>query len=110
MDVRGVETVTTYDGHGRPVWIESDGALPVGVTYAGRPDAFGGMNGVQATATSGLQQVLKTYNARGATLRTSFVGFDGQWINTFATYDALGRTIGVYQPIQVYPTAIANTF
>ncbi len=105
MDVNGVETVRIYDGHGRPMHTQTDGALPVSVTYAGRPDAFGGMNGLQATATSGLQQLLKTFDARGDGLRTSFVGFDGQWINTFATYDARGRRTAVSRPSAGTPAA-----
>src|SRR4029453_8052329 len=66
--------------------------------YTGRADAFGGINGLQIATTSGLQQVLRTLNARGAPLRNSFVGFDGQWVNTFKTYDELGRSVGVSRP------------
>jgi RHS repeat-associated protein len=109
MDRLGAQTVQTYDAHGRPILTQSDGGLPVSVTYAGRPDAFGGMNGLQATATSGLQQVMKTYDVRGATLRTSFVGFDGQWINTFARYDALGRRTGLSRPNAGPALAWTNT-
>jgi RHS repeat-associated protein len=109
MDENGIEARRIYDGHGRPVHSESEGALPVDVTYSGRPDAFGGLNGLEATATSGLQQVLKTTDARGATLRSSFVGFDGQWLNTFATYDALGRRIGVSRPNAGPPLAWTTT-
>ena len=105
MGLNGVETVRIYDGHGRPVHVETDGALPVDLTYAGRPDTFKGMNGVQATATSGMQQLFKTFDARGNALRTSFVGFDGQWVNTFATYDPLGRTTAVSRPSAGTPTA-----
>jgi RHS repeat-associated protein len=109
MDENGVEARWTYDGHGRPVHSESEGTLPVDVTYAGRPDAFGGLNGLEATATSGLQQVLRTYDARGAGLRSSFVGFDGQWINTFARYDALGRRTGLSRPNAGPPLAWTMT-
>lgn len=105
MDVNGVQTLATHDGHGRTTHTETDGSLPVEYTYAGRADAFGGMNGLQATATSGLQKVMKTYDGRGAVLRTSFVGFDGQWINAFATHDALGRMIGMSRPNAGVPLA-----
>ena len=105
MDRNGVQTVGTYDGHGRPVSRQTDGELPVSVTYSGRADSFGGMNGIQVTATSGLQQILRTSNARGATLRTSGGGFDGQWINTFFDYDELGRRVAVSRPSTGVPTA-----
>lgn len=98
MDVNGVEARTVYDGHGRPVHAETDGTLPVDVTYAGRPDTYGGMNGLQATATQGGQEVLKTFDARGHALRRSFIGFDGQWINAFTAYDALGRPTATSRP------------
>jgi RHS repeat-associated protein len=105
LDRNGVETMRTYDAHGRPVTSHRDGDLPLSVTYAGRPDAFGGMNGLQATATSGMQQLLKTFDGRGAPLRSSFVGFDGQWINAFATWDAIGRRTATSRPSAGAPTA-----
>jgi RHS repeat-associated protein len=105
MDRNGVEALRIYDAHGRPVGAHSDGALPVSVAYAGRPDAFGGFNGLQATASSGAQQRLETFDGRGAPLRSSFVGFDGQWIHTFATYDALGRQTATSRPSAGPPTA-----
>ncbi|MET0231903.1 MAG: RHS repeat-associated core domain-containing protein [Rhodanobacteraceae bacterium] len=105
MNEHGVETVRTYDAHGRPVSTHTDGTSPIGITYAGRPDAFGGMNGLQATATSGSQQVFRTFDGRGAPLRTSFAGFDGQLINAFTRYDALGRVSGVSRPNAGPPNA-----
>lgn len=109
MDINGVQTTRTYDAHGRPLTTKTDGALPISVTYAGRPDAFGGMNGLQATGTVGLQQLLETFDARGASLRTSFAGFDGQFVNTFATYDALGRRMGTSRPSTGVPAAWTTT-
>ncbi|MET0232891.1 MAG: RHS repeat-associated core domain-containing protein, partial [Rhodanobacteraceae bacterium] len=105
MDRLGAETVQTYDGHGRVVGTESEGELPVAVTYDGRPDAHGGMNGLQVIASSGLQQSLHTFNARGAPLRLSFTGFDGQWVNRFSTYDSIGRLTGVSRPVAGVPAA-----
>jgi RHS repeat-associated protein len=98
MDRLGVQSVMAWDAHGRPIAAQSDGALPLSISYAGRPDTFGGINGLEVMASNGSQQTLKTYNARGAALRTSFIGFDGQWLNTFARYDGLGRRTGVSRP------------
>ncbi|MGH8172142.1 MAG: RHS repeat-associated core domain-containing protein, partial [Rhodanobacteraceae bacterium] len=109
MDRNGVQTVYTYDGHGRPSSAATDGELPVGVTYAGRADAFGGMNGTMVTTMQGLQQVLQMYSARGAPLRGSHVGFDGQWINTFVDYDDLGRRVGISRPNNGAATAWTET-
>ncbi len=105
MNASGVQTVRVYDAHGRLVSTQTDGEQPVSVAYSGRIDAFGGMNGTQITATSGLQQVLQTFNARGAVLRHSFAGFDGQWINTFSTYDELGRLVAISRPNTGAPAA-----
>jgi hypothetical protein len=104
MDVNGVESRAVYDGHGRPVHTETDGTLPVDVTYAGRADTFGGMNGLMATATRGGQQLLKTFDARGHALRASFIGFDGQWINAFTRYDGLGRANATSRPSPGQPS------
>ncbi len=105
MDRNGVQDVRTHDGHGRTVGVASDGTLPIAVTYSGRPDAFGGMNGLQTLATSGLQEVLEMSDARGAPLRIDTTGFDGQWLGTFATYDLLGRRNAVSRPSTGVPTA-----
>jgi RHS repeat-associated protein len=109
LDRHGVQTTSQYDAHGRLVNLASEGELPLGVTYGGRADTFGGMNGLAVTTTQGLQQTFATFAADGATLRTSMTGFDGQWINTFTTYDGLGRPIGVSRPNAGAPAAWTST-
>jgi RHS repeat-associated protein len=109
LDRHGVQTTLQYDAHGRPVQLANGVELPIGVTYAGRPDTFGGMNGLVAKTTQGLRQTLATFAADGAPLRTSVTGFDGQWINTFTTYDGLGRPIGVSRPNAGAPAAWTTT-
>jgi RHS repeat-associated protein len=109
LDRHGVQTTSRYDAHGRIVEFASEGELPISTTYSGRADTFGGMNGLAVTTAQGLQQTLATFAPNGAALHTSVTGFDGQWINTFTTYDDLGRPNGVSRPNAGAPAAWTTT-
>ncbi|NAS25939.1 hypothetical protein GT755_30215 [Herbidospora sp. NEAU-GS84] len=91
MDVNGVQNTSTYDAAGRLRTHQRDGRDKAVFDYTGRPDTYGGVNGLTMTATIGGRTATVTTDARGQALSGSVPGFDGTPITTTATYDRIGR-------------------
>ena len=99
-DVNGVQSHWTYDELGRIVMAEEAGADPVNLSYSGRPDQGGGLNGMIVEATQGPDTVRSMTDALGRSLSGSITGFDGSAITTHEnTYDVLGRLIEAVKPL-----------
>ena len=61
------------------------------VSYSGRPDAYGGVNGVVSTQTMGKRHVKNTSDGLGRGIKTSHKAFDGTFVYEDVAYDALGQ-------------------
>jgi RHS repeat-associated protein len=111
IDANGVQATNTYDDQGRLIRSMADGQAPMTVSYAGRPDVYGGQNGlITKTEMAGQVSTVST-DADGRTLGATHLGFDGTSNNnnipqinaTYVTYDLLGRAVAASRP---YPSGV----
>ena len=99
MDVNGVQTQSQYDDLGRVVSVKHDGDAEVTLSYGGRPDLGGGINGTVTKIDKGLQASKVVSDALDRTIRDSHIGFDGSMVETIQTYDMLGRMVESGEPL-----------
>jgi RHS repeat-associated protein len=100
MDVNGVSTQSIYDKLGRLTRFIPPGAPSVSVAYDGRPDSFGGLNGMVQRETIGGKEFRKISDGRGRPIKMSAKVFDGSVAYEDITYDVFGRVISVSRPYQ----------
>jgi len=99
MDVNGVQSSSVYDDQGRPVQVRVDGQAPTNISYAPRPEVYGGSNGLIVSAAQEGQIVTHASDAGGRSLGMTHQGFNGALINDmYVSYDLLGRTRATSRP------------
>jgi RHS repeat-associated protein len=99
MDVNGVQTQIQCDDLGRTVTVRHDGDADVTMSYSGRPDLGGGINGTVTKVVNGLQTSKVVADALGRTIQELRTGFDGSMVETNQKYDILGRLVQSAEPI-----------
>jgi RHS repeat-associated protein len=99
MDVNGVQTQLQYDDLGRTVSVRHDGDAEVTMSYSGRPDLGGGINGTVTKVNNGLQTSKVAADALGRTIQELHTVFDGSMAETTQKYDILGRMVQSAEPI-----------
>ncbi|MFI8829254.1 FG-GAP-like repeat-containing protein [Streptomyces sp. NPDC053431] len=109
LDVNGVWNTGQFDDVGRLVTATAKGGEPVSLTYAGRPDAAGGMNGTITTATVGNRTGKTVADAMGRTITSTGTGFNGALTSTDASYDVLGRATVATRPHPAGQAATSST-
>ncbi|WP_371666573.1 FG-GAP-like repeat-containing protein [Streptomyces sp. NBC_00289] len=99
-DVNGRTTTAKIDDLGRQVHAETDGTAPTDITYAGRGDLAGGINGVSVTTTTGPKTSTASTDVLGRPVASFGKDFDnvGGKLATAVTYDTLGRTVATSAP------------
>jgi RHS repeat-associated protein len=115
IDVNGVQATNTYDDQGRLVKSIVDGHAPTIASYAGRPEEYGGQNGMIEQITNAGQVKTESTDADGRMLGTTHLGFDGTSTNgniplifdTYVKYDLLGRPVALSRP---YPASIETNW
>ncbi|MFO0762978.1 MAG: RHS repeat-associated core domain-containing protein [Byssovorax sp.] len=91
-DMNGKHTRTRLDDLGRPLSVEPEGGAAAAFSYEPRISETGALAGFRVVATSDTGAVSRSeYDARGRIVRQSGLGFDGTFIESSVTYDALGR-------------------
>src|SRR5262249_28521249 len=103
MEMNGVNHPSAYDDLGRVIVDYPPGESELKVTYAGRPDKYGGQNGTIVTGTVDGQQSVATFDALGRGIKTAQTGFDGTLVYVANIYDVLGRRVSESRPYQAAP-------
>jgi RHS repeat-associated protein len=108
MDQNGVQGTARYDALGRLRSTLVDGQAEMTVGYAGRPDSFGGMNGLVTTATRGGVVTKYATDALGRIIDTASTAFDGSQTRVAKRFDVLGRLASESRPYSATPTAFTT--
>lgn len=99
MDANGVQAQATYDDQGRVVQVTPPVGEVTTISYQGRTEASGGMNGMILTSLMGGQTTQTATDAGGRTLQSTHLGFDGTvTTDSYMQYDLLGRAISATRP------------
>lgn len=99
MDVNGVQSQISYDELGRTIYVRHDGDAAVALSYSGRPDLGGGINGTVTKVENGSQTSKIVVDALDRAISKTHKGFDGALVETIQKYDILGRLVQSEEPI-----------
>jgi RHS repeat-associated protein len=99
-DMNGVTAQIIYDELGRTTSVAQPGVAVMNAVYAGRPDTYGGLNGLQSTVTQAGSQIVFRDDALGRVVQEQHKAFDGTLVSNDVVYDVLGRVVQDYRPHQ----------
>ncbi len=105
----GVSTLIKSDGFGRVSQVVAQGTANVDVTYA--PWADGNRRGMSVHTTAGDGSASSVIQDElGRTIRSSTLGFDGQWIASSNEYNAFGYVERASRPGVPDPSSSASEY